>query len=165
MQLDVGGIAKGYSADEALKALRRAGLERALVAIGGDIAVGKPPPGKRGWTIAIAPLDSSAAKQPPVLLQNAAISTSGDAEQFVELGGVRYSHIVDPRTGQALTGRRSVTVVAPRGIDADSLATAVSVMPPAEGLKLIDATPGAQALVVIRGDQGIHEWKSRRWRK
>jgi thiamine biosynthesis lipoprotein len=99
------------------------------------------------------------------LLQNAAISTSGDAEQFVELGGVRYSHIVDPRTGQALTGRRSVTVVAPRGIDADSLATAVSVMPPAEGLKLIDATPGAQALVVIRGDQGIHEWKSRRWRK
>jgi len=165
MRLDLGGIAKGYSADEALKTLRRAGLDRALVAVGGDVAVSNPPPGKKGWTIDIAPLDASVAKQPPLSLQNAAVSTSGDAEQFFELGGVRYSHIIDPRTGQALTGWRSVTVVATRGIDSDSLATAVSVMPPTKGLQLIDATPSAQALMVIRNDQGIRAWKSRRWRK
>lgn len=166
MLLDVGGVAKGYAADEALEMLKRAGIERALVALGGDIAVSNPPPGKKGWSIEIAALNlADAPRPPPLLLHNAAVSTSGDAEQFVEIGGIRYSHIIDPRTGKALTGRRSITVVAPHGIDSDALATAVTVMQPEQGLKLIDSRPNTTALIVAQTDQGIRTWKSRRWKK
>ena len=166
MLLDLGGIAKGYAAEEALQALKRAGIESALVALGGDIAVSKPPPGKKGWTVEIAALNLPDAPKPsPLLLHNGAVSTSGDAEQFVEIGGVRYSHIIDPRTGKALTGRRSVTVVAAHGIDSDSLATVASVMDPKEGLKLIDATQNAAALIVIQTGSGIQTWMSKRWKK
>jgi len=77
------------------------------------------------------------------LLRRAAISTSGDSEQHAEIGGVRYSHVVDPRTGIALTGRRSVTVVARRGTLSDALATAASVLGPEKGVELIKNTHGA----------------------
>ena len=166
MLLDLGGIAKGYAASEALKSMKQSGIERALVAMGGDIAVSNPPPGKKGWTIEIAALDLPGAPKPsPLLLHNAAVSTSGDAEQHLEIGGVRYSHIVNPKTGKALIGRRSVTVVAATGTDSDALATAVSVMIPEEGLKLVDSTPSAAALIVAQTDQGIRTWKSKRWGK
>jgi FAD:protein FMN transferase len=166
MLLDLGGIAKGYAADEALNVLKRAGIDRALVALGGDIAVSNPPPGKTGWTIEIASLNLPGAPKPhPLLLRNAAVSTSGDAEQFVEIDGIRYSHIVDPRTGKALVGRRSVTIVAPDGIDSDALATAASVLASPEALKLIDATQGAAALIVVQTSSGIQTWKSKRWRQ
>jgi len=166
MLLDLGGIAKGYAASEALKSMKQSGIERALVAMGGDIAVSNPPPGKKGWTIEIAALDLPGAPKPsPLLLHNVAVSTSGDAEQHLEIGGVRYSHIVNPKTGKALIGRRSVTVVAATGTDSDALATAVSVMIPEEGLKLVDSTPSAAALIVAQTDQGIRTWKSKRWGK
>ena len=166
MLLDVGGIAKGFAADEALKTLKQAGIEQALVALGGDIAVSNPPPGRKGWSIEIASLNLAGAPKPsPLLLHNAAVSTSGDAEQFVEIDGIRYSHIIDPRTGKALTGRRSATVVAAHGVDSDALATAVSVMDQAEGLKLIDATQSASALIVAQTSSGIQTWKSKRWKK
>jgi thiamine biosynthesis lipoprotein len=165
MLLDLGGIAKGYAADEALKTLQQAGIKQSLVALGGDIAVSNSPPGKKGWTIEIASLNLPGAPRPrALLLHNEAVSTSGDAELFLDVGGIRYSHIVDPRTGKALTGRRSVTVVAAHGIDSDALATAVSVMDPVEGLKLIDATKGAAALMVIQTNSGIQTWKSKRWK-
>ena len=120
MQLDLGGIAKGFAADEALKVLReKFGITSALVAASGDIACGDPPPGKDAWLVDIAPL---ARNQKPrrLHLANAAVSTSGDLEQFVVINGVRYSHVLDPRTGLGLTGRNSVTVIAPNGITADS---------------------------------------------
>ncbi|MCI0627209.1 MAG: FAD:protein FMN transferase [Acidobacteria bacterium] len=164
MLLDLGGIAKGYAADEALKSLNRSGIKQALVVLGGDIAVSNPPPGKKSWTIEIASLNLPGAPSPPaLLLRNAGVSTSGDAEQYVEISGVRYSHIVDPRTGQALTGRRSVTVVAATATDSDALATAVSVMGPDEALKLIESMRGAAALIVVQTDQGTRTWKSKRW--
>lgn len=149
MQLDLGGIAKGYAADEALKVLRdKFGIKRALVAASGDIACGDPPPGADGWMVEIAPIAKS--QRPRALtLANAAVSTSGDLEQFVEIKGVRYSHVLDPKTGLGLTGRRSVTVIAPNGITADSMTKAVSVLPPEQALKLVEDTPGAAAYVVI----------------
>ena len=161
MLLDLGGIAKGYAADEALATLKRYGIERALVAGGGDIAVAGPPPGKQGWRIAIAPLESQSgrptagsriqnrkSKIQNLLLRDAAVSTSGDAEQHVDLGGVRYSHIVDPKTGMALTGRSSVTIVAPNCTASDGLATAVSVLGPERGVELVKDTQGAGVLFV-----------------
>lgn len=124
MQLDLGGIAKGYAADEALRVLRTRGIRSALVAAGGDLAIGDPPPGRPGWSIGLDALD----RQPrTVTLSSAAVSTSGDTEQFVEIDGRRYSHIVDPRTGIGLTTRRSATVIAKHGITADPLATAACV--------------------------------------
>src|SRR5206468_257760 len=98
MRLDLGGIAKGFAAGEALATLKKRGIARALVAGAGDIVVGDPPPDADGWTVAIAALDVPGARPlPPLLVKNAAVSTAGDAERFVEIGGRRYSHIVDPR--------------------------------------------------------------------
>jgi thiamine biosynthesis lipoprotein len=165
MQLDLGGIAKGYAADEMLAALKKHGIDRALVAAGGDIACSGPPPGKDGWEIAIAPLDESDAKSPRTLrLHDAAVSTSGDAEQFVEINGTRYSHIVDPHTGIGLVGRMSVTVIAPQGITADSHTKVVAVLGPERGLAIIDQTPGVAALYVRKTDAGREVFASRRFK-
>src|SRR5262249_30143388 len=87
MMLDLGGIAKGYAADEGLKVLRQSGLPSALVVAGGDLAVGAPPPGAEGWTIAVSPLEPTDRSIRHLILTDAAVSTSGDAEQFVEIGG------------------------------------------------------------------------------
>jgi FAD:protein FMN transferase len=163
MQLDLGGIAKGYAADEALAVLGRFGIRRALVAAGGDVAVGDAPPGERGWRVAVAPLGSDGGTPPQFMLRDAAVSTSGDAEQFVEIGGVRYSHIVDPRTGIGVTGRSGVTVVAPDATTSDSLATAISVLGSDEGLRLADATEGVAARFVSRQSSGDTVFESKRW--
>jgi thiamine biosynthesis lipoprotein len=130
MRLDLGGIAKGYACDQALRALREAGVTRALVELGGDIAVSDPPPGSDGWPVEVATSDSS---RTVLRLAREAVSTSGDSEQFVEIGGRRYSHVVDPRTGQALTSRVGVTVIGPDGLTSDGLATLLSVLGPEEG--------------------------------
>ncbi len=147
MKLDLGGIAVGYAGDEALKVLRQHGISRAIIDGSGDIVLGDPPPGETGWRIGIASLrEPDAPPKQFVRLANCSISTSGDAFQFVELNGQRYSHIVDPRTGLGLTRRSSVTVIAPDGITADSLATAVSVLGPERGLMLIESQPCTAAL-------------------
>ncbi len=149
MRLDFGGIAKGYAADEALRVLREHGLSRALVAAAGDLVVGDPPPDKPGWTVEIGAIDSPNA--PPartITLVNAAVATSGDVFQRLEIDGRRYSHIVDPRTGIGLTDHSLVTILAPDATTADSLATAVSVLGPGGGLELVRRTPGAEALVL-----------------
>ncbi len=154
-QLDLGGIAKGYAADEAVRVLREHGLTRALVAAGGDIVAGDAPPGAKGWAVGIAPLaDPDAKPSRYLLLENAAVSTSGDAEQYVEIDGKRYSHIVDPKTGVGIPGQFSVTVTARRGITSDALATAVAVLGPERGLRLVERTEGAEALFVRKtGDR------------
>lgn len=164
MRLDLGGIAKGYAVDEALVAIQKRGIRRALVDAGGDIALGDPPPGRTGWRIGIARLEADGPPSRFVLLARAAIATSGDTWQYVEIGGRRYSHIVDPRTGLGLTDHSSVTVVAPKGILADALASAVSVLGPKEGLRLIEETPDTAALIV-RAPQGkVETYQSARWK-
>jgi FAD:protein FMN transferase len=164
MRLDFGGIAKGYAADRALETLRDAGIRRALVVAGGDIAAGEPPPGERGWRVAIAPFDTATPGATRSLtLANAAVSTSGDAEQWVEIGGVRYSHIFDPRTGWPLTGRRQATVVARDATTSDMLATTLCVLGE-DGLRLADRTPGAAAMIGVTDGAGPIRWAfSRRW--
>ncbi|HEY3964376.1 MAG TPA: FAD:protein FMN transferase [Planctomycetaceae bacterium] len=153
MQLDLGGIGVGYAIDEALVVLKARGIDSALIDGSGDIGVSGPPPGEPGWRIGIAPLDADKDPSRFLILKNAAVTTSGDAFQFVEVGGKRYSHIVDPQTGLGLTERSSVTVIAANCTVADSYTKAVSVLGPQRGLALIDATPHAAA-IVIRAPHG-----------
>ncbi len=147
MRLDLGGIAKGFAADEALAILRAHGFPRAMIEFGGDIVTGDAPPQERnaadksendgpennktGWRIT-EPLSGRTFH-----LANAAISTSGDTVQFAVIDGVRYSHVLDPRTGIPLTNRIAVTVIAPEGILSDGLATMLSVLGPEEGMPLV----------------------------
>ena len=146
MRLDFGGIAKGFALDDALQVLRRRGIQHALAEAGGDIAVMGAPPGEAGWRVAITPLEEMGTPTQHLLLRDMAVATSGDRYQFVELGGKRYSHIVDPRTGLGLTERSLVTVVASTGAAADAMATVVSVLGPEKGIAWIDRQQGAAAL-------------------
>jgi len=165
MALDLGGIAKGYAVDEAMAVLKRNGVTRALIAAGGDILVSEPPPGSEGWMIGIAPLDTAGPPERFVCLRDMAISTSGDAHQHVDIGGVRYSHIIDPKTGLGLTGQRSITVVAPVCTLSDALATAVSILGPGRGSSLIESTPGAAALFTRKTAEGIAAVQTNMWKE
>ena len=161
MLLDLGGIAKGYAADEAIAVLKQNGIRSALVAAGGDVVVSGPPPGARRWVIGIAPIDRT--NEPPkdyLYLSNAAVSTSGDSEQYVEIGELRYSHIVDPRTGLGLTNRICVTVVSRSGTVSDSVATAASVLGSERGFRLINETKGASGLIRQVTPEGIRTLSS-----
>jgi thiamine biosynthesis lipoprotein len=127
MKLDLGGIAKGYAADEAIRVLGEHGVTSALCEMGGDIVLGDAPPGRHGWIIEITnDLPGRASRK--VILKNCAVSTSGDTEQFVIIDGVRYSHIVNPLTGLGLTDRLLVTIVAKDGLTSDPLSTTVSIL-------------------------------------
>ncbi len=138
MQLDLGGIAKGYAVDAALAILNEHGITAALVNGGGDIAVsGSPPRQHAGWAVTVSgldPRDRSTPKQ--IFLKQQAIATSGDAWQFIEIDGTRYSHIIDPTTSLGTTDRKSVSVVAPNCMLADSVASALCILPLEDGLAL-----------------------------
>lgn len=164
MMLDLGGIGKGYAADQALALLRRHGVSSALVALGGDVVAGEAPPGEVGWKIAVAPLGPASVDATDTrLLRNAAISTSGDAEQYLLVEGVRHSHVVDPSNASPRTGRRGVTVVAPDGITADALSTALNVLGAERGLALVEEFDDAAALFVETSGQAVTRSASRRW--
>ena len=151
MRLDLGGVAKGFAAEAALAVLRKHGIRSALVAASGDLAIGDPPPGKPGWTIGLMSLASDKPDR-TVVLRNCGVSTSGDTQQFLELGGVRYSHIIDPRTGQSLTNRISATVIAPNATTSDVLATAVCVLGAEKGIQVAKKLGGVHVRAVSLRD-------------
>lgn len=152
-RLDLGGIAKGYALDEALRALARHGVDRALVDGGGDVAAALAPPGAEGWRVFVPEADHPQGGV-RLLLASGAAATSGDAARFLEFEGRRYSHIVDPRTGWGLTSRVQVTVLAPSGLEADVLASAASVLGPEKGLRLLLETPDAEGRLSAGSDAG-----------
>ncbi len=165
MRLDVGGIAKGYTAMEMVGMLRERHLPRCMAGAAGDIAVGEPPPGKSHWRVAVQALENPGKSAGYVELRNASISTSGDTERYIIVDGQRYSHIIDPRTGLGLTRRIGATVIANDGSTADSMSKPLSVLGPEEGMRLIESTPGTAARVVtIEGDHPI-VYESKRWRE
>ncbi len=157
VSLDFGGIGKGFAADEVLKLLCTGhAMPHALIAAGGDVTCGDAPPGAAGWAVDVKPL---AAGRPArrLTLTNQSVSTSGDLDQVALVGGVRYSHVLDPTTGLGLTGRRSVTVVANTGALADSLTKAASVLPAAAALKLVHGVDGAALYAVVRDPEAAPE--------
>ena len=129
MRLDLGGIAKGYILQCALDTLRDGGSRSALIEAGGDIAVSAAPPGQRGWRVDVVRGDSAFRVRAMALSQEA-LATSGSSGQFMEIDGVRYSHIIDPRTGAPLTNSYRAHVIAADAALADALATALTVLGP-----------------------------------
>lgn len=136
VQLDFGGLGKGLAAEAAVAAMREAGHGRTLAAIAGDVRAGSPPRGRDGWRVAID--DPPGGDRPTVSLRAASISTSGDASQAIEAGGIRASHLVDPRTGEGSSRRIAVTVIGPDGAIVDALGTGLALLGPVEGLAALE---------------------------
>ena len=155
LQIDLGGIAKGYAVDRALEVLRRAGIGSASVNAGGDIALLGNKQG-RPWRIGIQHPRKAGELLTRLAVKNQAVVSSGDYERFFERDGIRYHHIFDPRTGQPARLCQSVTVVAADAASADALATAAFVLGPQAGLKLLERLPEVEGLLVA-ADGSIHQ--------
>lgn len=151
MRLDLGGIAKGYASDEALKELRRFGIRSALIEMGGDLLLGEAPPKTEGWKVTVANA-SPGAMPAEMFLKNCAISTSGDTEQFVVIDGVRYSHVVDPKTGRGLSRRVQSSVIGPNAFLTDPLSTALTLLDERRREDLLRQHPSTKAFVKVAGD-------------
>jgi thiamine biosynthesis lipoprotein len=166
MQLDVGAIGKGYAASEALAAITRTGIRSALVAVSGDLAFSDPPPNQSGWRIRIHGGDIGDASIPPVLrLSNRAVSTSGNAEQHLDINGRRYSHVIDPASRTGLLDDITVTVISRHGVDADGLDTAIGLLGVERGLSLVELDSEAAALIVLRKPGSTRVQASQRLRE
>lgn len=126
IRLDFGAIGKGIAAQTALETLRTLGTTVAMCSLAGDIACGDAPAGSDGWMIDV---ESGIEGVPScrLILRNQCVSTSGDESQHLDANGIRYSHVIDPRTGHAVTRRIAATVVCRDGAVADALATALCV--------------------------------------
>ncbi len=149
MRLDLGAIGKGFADDEAQAVLKAHGIRSALVEMGGDIVVSDPPPGTDGWVVRV-PNAGLNHKAIDMHLSNCAVSTSGDAEQFVVIGGKRFSHVVDPATGYALTNGVEATVIAKAGLISDPLSTALTMLSKRDQQKMLKSHPGTKAWVRLR---------------
>ncbi len=150
-RIDLGGIAKGFAIDLSVRKLRELGVNNALVDAGGDIfALGSGPSGK--WRIGIRDPFHQGLIMGILTLTNLSVCTSGNYERFIEVNGKRYSHIFDPRTGWPVSGVVSVTVIGPRAVMCDGLATAVFVLGPEKGISLINSLDGYEAMMVTTTD-------------
>jgi thiamine biosynthesis lipoprotein len=149
MQLDLGGIAKGETAQRVYSRLCQLGFPFALTDAGGDIVAGDVPSGVSGWRVAINLPESEELMNKQLLLRNKAVTTSGDLYQYLEINDVRYSHIIDPATGWASTNSRNVTVIANNGTNADWLTKACSILPIDKALKMIKKFPSAEVQIAV----------------
>ncbi len=152
MQIDLGGIAKGWAVDKAIQALKKRGVRAALVNAGGDLfALGKRGLWKK-WDVGIQHPRDGEKVLSTIEVSNRGVATSGDYRRYFTLEGKRFSHIVDPRTGETVEDvPMSVTVVAPDATTADALATGIFVLGPEEGMRLIESLPGVEGLIVSEG--------------
>jgi thiamine biosynthesis lipoprotein len=160
MKLDVGGIAKGYAIDSAVEAMQRFEIIGGMVDVGGDIrCFGAPPKGRNIWQIGLQdPTETETivggGRYLLVLkLTNSAVVTSGDYRRFTQVGGKKYSHIIDTKTGYGSDELSSVTVICPKAVDADALATAVSVMGEEKGIELIETLEDTEAILISAGPE------------
>lgn len=148
MRIDVGGIGKGYAADQAVTVMQKAGAVAGVVALSGDIKTfGRLPDGRK-FPVGIQHPRQEGAVLAWIDLQDEAISTAGDYERFFERDGVRYHHILDPLTLQPARACQSVTVIAKEGVWADGLDTGIFVMGAESGMRLVESLPDVEAVIV-----------------
>lgn len=150
MSLDLGGIAKGWAAQHLLERIQAGGIRAALVDAGGDVAVGDVAPRSAGWRVEFPGAEM-------FRLTRSAVATSGDRYQYLEVDGVRHSHILDPRTAMGVAGAPTVVVVAPDAATADVLASALTVLGPEAGRALVDTLPVAVRVTAPEGATGSWE--------
>jgi thiamine biosynthesis lipoprotein len=157
LQLDLGGVGKGWALDSAAGVLRDHGVTTALIGAGRSsyYALGAPPR-TEGWLVAVPDPTKPGQVLSTVRLRDGSLSTSGNSEKYFDLGGRRYSHIIDPRTGEPSEGTLQVTVTAASATVSDALSTTLFVLGPAEAAELIGRTHGAAALLVADG-RGNHQ--------
>ena len=147
--IDLGGIAKGYAVDRGIAILRRRGVRQAIVTAGGDSRLLGDRRG-RPWMIGIRDPRRRQGAVAVLPLQDEAISTSGDYERFFIEDGVRYHHILNPRSGKSATGARSASVIGPDATTTDALSTSVFILGPERGMELVDRLPGIEAVIIDR---------------
>jgi FAD:protein FMN transferase len=152
LRVDLGGIAKGYAVDRAIRVLRKAGIKSATVNAGGDIGLLGDKQGKP-WRIGIQHPRQTNDLLVTLQLKDQAVVTSGDYERYFERDGLRYHHIFDPASGKPARQCQSVTVVANDVASADALATAAFVLGPDAGLKLLESLPDVEGLLVSADGQ------------
>ena len=155
MRIDLGGIAKGYSVDCGIEVLKKHGITRALVTAGGDSRIigdrfGKP------WMVGIRHPDHEDQVIIRLPLSDTAISTSGDYERFYDEGGVRYHHIIDPRTGHSASRVRSATVLAPTATRTDGLSKTAFVLGPEKAMEIYNRIDDIDAIIVRLDGTLIH---------
>ncbi|MEO8046956.1 MAG: FAD:protein FMN transferase [Nitrospirota bacterium] len=148
MRIDVGGIGKGYAADQAVAVMKKAGALAGIVALSGDIRTFGRLPGGGKFPVGILHPRKKEEVLAFIDLEDEAISTAGDYERFFEREGVRYHHILNPRTLQPARGCQSVTVIAREGIWADGLDTGIFVMGAELGMQLVEVLPEVEAIIV-----------------
>ena len=165
MQLDVGAIGKGFAASEALAAITRAGVRRALVAISGDLAFGDAPPGQPGWRIRIHDDDIGDVSIPPISGWPTWLSRRPAMPNHLDVDGRRYSHVIDSVSRTGLLDDITVTVISRHGVDADGLDTAIGVLGVERGLALVERDHEAAALIVLRKPDTTRVEASRRLRE
>jgi thiamine biosynthesis lipoprotein len=147
MSITLGGIAKGYAIDRAMDTLKRLGISRALVNAGGQVAAVGTKELEQPWVVALQNPRNLTQFITVIQVRNQSVSTSGDYERYYDKTR-KFHHIIDPRTGYSATELISVTVIAPKAIDADALSTAVFVMGEKKGMALIEELPDVEALIV-----------------
>jgi thiamine biosynthesis lipoprotein len=157
MRLDIGGLGKGYAADEAVKVLRSFGIKSAMIDAGGKLALMDPPPGEKGWKIVIS---SGRDSIETIEYSNVGIATSGPTYRYLDYKGKRYSHIVDPKTGIGLLYHVRTTVISPTSVEADALATAFSVSGIKEGKKYIRRFPNNKVWLVETKNDKVKTWNT-----
>ena len=158
MQLDFGGIAKGYIAQWVINFLKANGIQQALVDAGGDIVMSGPPLNQQGWLIGVnLPETTDDLLNKKLQLSNCSVATSGDVYQFIEYKGVKYSHIINPLTGYGVTNLRNVTIIAKTGATADWLATACSILPIKEAKQLAISHQAALLITTLKNGKLVFE--------
>ena len=155
LEIDLGGIAKGFAAETVSELLRQRGVTNHLFGIGGDLQARGPGPTGNGWRVGIEnPLAATNGLARVIALRDAALSTSGNYRNFFTTNGKRYGHIVDPRSGRpVLAGVASVAVVAPRGTHADALATGLFVLGEKHALQFAERD-GVAVWLMLEGADG-----------
>jgi FAD:protein FMN transferase len=150
VELDLGGIAKGYAVDRAVGVLKSHGVGAALVSAGGSTIYGLgSPPGRRGWDVALRdPVDSTRTAM-TVRLKDRALSVAGRSEKSFEVAGVRYSHIMDPRTGRPVQGVLSVAVLTTNGTEGDALDDTLYVEGVEKGREHLKRLPATEAFFFL----------------
>ncbi|MBN8861277.1 MAG: FAD:protein FMN transferase [Sphingobacteriales bacterium] len=155
MRIGFGGIGKGYAAEMAKRQLQQQGVVNGVVNASGDISTWGNQADGRPWTIGIADPDHAGRPFSYLNISNTAIATSGNYEKYVIIGGKKYSHTINPKTGLPVTGIKSVTIICPNAEIADAMATPVTIMGARAGLDMVNQIDHL-ACIIIDDNNKIH---------